>query len=42
MHFDIVNLFDTCLQARSGSGISVVAPQYGPCRGYFVGISKKI
>ena len=25
-----------------GSGIGVFAPQYGPRRGYFVGISKKL
>ena len=42
VRFDIVNLFDSVYQIRSGTGIGVFAPQYGPRRGYFVGISKKI
>jgi outer membrane receptor protein involved in Fe transport len=39
MRFDVINLFDTAYQIRSGSG--VFAPQCGPRRGYFVGVSKK-
>jgi outer membrane receptor protein involved in Fe transport len=42
IRFDIVNLFDTVYLIRSGTGIGVFAPQYGPRRGYFIGISKKI
>jgi outer membrane receptor protein involved in Fe transport len=42
MRFDVVNLFDTIYQIRSGTGIGVFAPQYGPRRGYFIGVSKKI
>jgi outer membrane receptor protein involved in Fe transport len=42
VRFDIVNLFDTIYQIRSGTGIGVFAPQYGPRRGYFVGLTKKI
>jgi outer membrane receptor protein involved in Fe transport len=42
VRFDVVNLFDTVYQIRSGTGIGVFAPQYGPRRGYFIGISKKI
>jgi outer membrane receptor protein involved in Fe transport len=42
VRFDIVNLFDTVYQIRSGTGIGVFAPQYGPRRGFYVGISKKI
>ena len=42
VRFDVVNLFDTIYQMRSGTGIGVFAPQYGPRRGYFIGISKKI
>ena len=42
VRFDVVNLFDTIYQIRSGTGIGVFAPQYGPRRGYFVGVSKKI
>jgi hypothetical protein len=41
VRFDIVNLFDTIYQIRSGSGIGVFAPQFGPRRGYFLGVSKK-
>ncbi len=42
VRFDVVNVLDTIYQIRSGTGIGVFAPQYGPRRGYFVGISKKI
>jgi outer membrane receptor protein involved in Fe transport len=42
MRFDVVNLFDTIYQIRNGSGIGVFASQYGPRRGYYFGISKKI
>ena len=42
VRFDVVNVFDTVYQIRSGTGIGVFAPQYGPRRGFFVGIKKKI
>jgi hypothetical protein len=42
VRFDVVNVLDTIYQIRSGTGIGVFAPQYGPRRGYFVGISKKL
>jgi len=42
VRFDIVNLFDTTYVIRDGTGIGVFAPQYGPRRGFFIGISKKI
>jgi opacity protein-like surface antigen/outer membrane receptor protein involved in Fe transport len=42
VRFDVVNIFDTVYQIRSGTGIGVFAPQYGPRRGFFVGIKKKI
>ena len=42
VRFDVVNILDTIYQLRSGSGIGVFAPQYGPRRGFFVGIKKKI
>jgi outer membrane receptor protein involved in Fe transport len=35
------DLFDTIYQIRSGSGIGVFAPQFGPRRGYYAGITKK-
>jgi outer membrane receptor protein involved in Fe transport len=42
VRFDIVNLFDKIYQIRDGSGIGVFAPQYGPRRGFYVGISQKL
>jgi len=42
LRFDLVNVLDTIYEIRSGSGIGVFAPQFGPRRGYFFGISKKI
>jgi outer membrane receptor protein involved in Fe transport len=41
VRFDVVNLFDTIYQIRSGTGIGVFAPQFGPRRGYYAGITKK-
>jgi outer membrane receptor protein involved in Fe transport len=40
VRFDVVNLFDKIYEIRSGTGIGVFAPQYGPRRGLFVGLSK--
>jgi hypothetical protein len=42
VRFDVVNLFDTIYEIRSGTGIGVFAPQFGPRRGYYFGVSKKI
>lgn len=42
LRFDVVNLFDTTYVIRNGSGIGVFAPQYGPRRGFFFGISQKL
>jgi outer membrane receptor protein involved in Fe transport len=42
LRFDIVNLFDSIYEIRDGSGIGVFAPQYGPRRGFFLGISQKL
>ncbi len=42
IRFDVVNLFDTVYEIRDGSGIGVFAPQFGPRRGFFLGLSKKI
>ncbi|HXZ06602.1 MAG TPA: TonB-dependent receptor [Paraburkholderia sp.] len=41
VRFDVVNLFDTVYEIRDGSGIGVFAPQYGPRRGYFAGITQR-
>jgi outer membrane receptor for ferrienterochelin and colicins len=37
--FDVINVADKVYQIRSGSGIGVFAPQYGPRRGFFGGLS---
>jgi outer membrane receptor protein involved in Fe transport len=38
---DIVNLFDEIYEIRDGSGIGVFAPQFGPRRGFFAGLTQK-
>ena len=42
LRFDVVNLFDTIYEIRDGSGIGVFAPQFGPRRGFYIGISQKL
>jgi outer membrane receptor protein involved in Fe transport len=42
LRFDVVNVLDQVYELRDGSGIGVFAPQFGPRRGYFVGLSQKI
>jgi hypothetical protein len=41
VRFDVVNLFDEVYALRDGSGIGVFAPQFGPRRGFFMGVSQK-
>jgi outer membrane receptor for ferrienterochelin and colicins len=38
--FDVINLFDREYEIRNGTGVGVGAPQFGPRRGFFVGVSK--
>ncbi len=40
--FDVINLFDRVYQIRNGTGVGVGAPQYGPRRGFFFGLSKSL
>ncbi|MGH6872882.1 MAG: TonB-dependent receptor [Rhizomicrobium sp.] len=40
--FDVINVFDKKYEIRDGSGIGVGAPQWGPRRGFFFGLSKSI
>jgi len=40
VRFDIVNLFDQSYEIRDGTGVGVGAPQFGPRRGFYSGISK--
>jgi outer membrane receptor protein involved in Fe transport len=42
VRFDVVNLFDTIYEIRDGSGIGVFAPQFGPRRGFYFGLSQKL
>ena len=41
VRFDVINAADKIYQIRSGTGIGVFAPQYGPRRGFFGGVSWK-
>jgi outer membrane receptor protein involved in Fe transport len=36
---DVINLFDKVYQIRNGTGVGVGAPQFGPRRGIFAGLS---
>jgi hypothetical protein len=36
----IINVLDKIEPIRSGTGIGIFAPQYGPRIGFFAGISK--
>jgi outer membrane receptor for ferrienterochelin and colicins len=40
VRFDVVNLFNRIYEIRSGTGVGVGAPQYGPGRGLFAGLTK--
>ncbi|HLZ74850.1 TonB-dependent receptor [Phenylobacterium sp.] len=37
---DIINLFDKEYEIRDGTGVGVGAPQFGPRRGFYAGVSK--
>lgn len=39
---DAINLFDRVYQIRNGTGVGVGAPQFGPRRGVFFGVSKSL
>ena len=38
--FDVINLTDKIYQIRNGSGVGVGASQFGPRRGFFVGLTQ--
>jgi outer membrane receptor protein involved in Fe transport len=40
LRFDVINLFDRSYEIRDGTGVGVGAPQWGPRRGFFVGVTK--
>jgi hypothetical protein len=39
VRFDVTNIFDQSYELRDGTGIGVFAPQFGPRRGFFGGVS---
>jgi outer membrane receptor for ferrienterochelin and colicins len=39
---DAINIFDKVYEIRNGTGVGVGAPQYGPRRGVFFGVSKSL
>jgi hypothetical protein len=39
---DLINVLDKVYEIRNGTGVGVGAPQYGPRRGIFVGVSKSL
>ena len=41
VRFDVINVADKVYQIRSGTGVGVFAPQYGPRRGFFGGLAWK-
>jgi outer membrane receptor for ferrienterochelin and colicins len=40
LRFDVINAFDEVYEIRTGAGVGVFAPQFGPRRGFFVGATK--
>jgi outer membrane receptor protein involved in Fe transport len=40
--FDVINLLDREYEIRNGTGVGVGAPQFGPRRGLFFGLSKSL
>jgi outer membrane receptor protein involved in Fe transport len=42
LRFDVINVFDEKYEIRDGTGVGVGAPQFGPRRAYFVGISQAL
>jgi outer membrane receptor for ferrienterochelin and colicins len=37
---DVINLLDKIYEIRNGTGVGVGAPQYGPRRGLFLGVTQ--
>jgi outer membrane receptor for ferrienterochelin and colicins len=40
--FDVINALDRIYEIRNGTGVGVGAPQFGPRRGFFFGLSKSL
>jgi outer membrane receptor protein involved in Fe transport len=41
VRLDVINVADKIIELRNGSGVGVFAPQYGPRRGIFAGVTKE-
>ena len=41
LRFDVLNLFDEIYQIRSGTGLGVFAPQFGPRRTFLAGLTQR-
>jgi outer membrane receptor protein involved in Fe transport len=41
VRLDVINAFNETIELRTGEGIGVFAPQYGPRRGLFAGVTKE-
>ena len=41
LRFDVINLFDEIYRIRSGSGLGVFAPQFGPRRTFLAGLTQR-
>jgi len=42
LRFDVINVLDRIYEIRNGTGVGVGAPQFGPRRGFFAGVSKEL
>jgi outer membrane receptor protein involved in Fe transport len=41
VRFDVINAFNETIELRNGSGVGVFAPQFGPRRGFYGGVTKE-
>jgi outer membrane receptor protein involved in Fe transport len=41
VRLDVTNVFDRLYEIRNGTGVGVGAPQFGPRRGLFAGVTKE-
>jgi outer membrane receptor protein involved in Fe transport len=41
LRFDVINLFDEIYRIRSGSGLGVFAPLFGPRRTFLAGLTQR-
>ena len=42
LSLDVINVLDKVYEIRNGTGVGVGAPQFGPRRGLFAGLSKEL